>query len=90
MLNITFENNAKIFNDNQKIPLFKIIYENGNKLYIQNEKNNKKYTPSLFLQEYFNLSENYQKNISYFNNNEDENLCSDCLNEKKIIKKKLL
>jgi len=87
MLNITFENNAKIFNDNQKIPLFKIIYENGNKLYIQNEKNNKKYTPSLFLQEYFNLSENYQKNISYFNNNEDENLCSDCLNEKKNNKK---
>ena len=86
MTEILSQNNNKIEKEILKISLFQIIYENEYELYIKDEKNNKKYIPSSFL-EYLNECKICKKDISHINNNEDENLCSDCLNEKKNNKK---
>ena len=78
MTEILSQNNNKIEKEILKISLFQIIYENEYELYIKDEKNNKKYIPSSFL-EYLNECKICKKDISHINNNEDENLCSDCL-----------
>ena len=83
MKKISDQNNQKMGKEESKYHLFYIIYENGKELYIRDAKTQKKYTPSSFLKEYFNLCKNCKKVILNINNNEGEDLCSDCLKNNK-------